>query len=198
MRITRSITIKILSWKKNWHDTEEDTWVFSFSLYSSQLVTCIHLVYDTYQHRNSCEVLVSAIVKHESRAKSTWYTSKINKLSILSLLAIGFRIKTWVFLDHYKFPWYGAFLYTWKIWVTNIFNNYAFMNQDIYSLHDVQIKDLKLSTSCKYDGFNSMRVIINNSHYALYVVVLYLKWLFWDTFVFDLSNLKERKLINSQ
>lgn len=105
MRITRSITIKILSWKKNWHDTEEDTWVFSFSLYSSQLVTCIHLVYDTYQHRNSCEVLVSAIVKHESRAKSTWYTSKINKLSILSLIAIGFRIKTWVFLYHYKLPW---------------------------------------------------------------------------------------------
>lgn len=104
MRITRSINTQ-----KSLHDTEEDTWVFSFSLYSSQLVTCIHIVYDTYQHRNSCEVLVSAIVKHESRAKNAWYTSKINKLSILQLKAVGFCIKTWVFLDHYKIPWKGLF-----------------------------------------------------------------------------------------
>lgn len=109
MRITRSITNKILSCKKACTIRKKTHECFSFFLYSSQLVTCIHLVCDTYQHRNSCEVLVSVIVKHESRAKSTWYTSKINKLSILSLLAIGFRIKTWVFLDHYKFPWYGVF-----------------------------------------------------------------------------------------
>lgn len=135
MRISRSITINTLSWKKKSCTIRKTYECFPFFLYSSRLVTCIHQVYDAYHNQNSCEVLVSDIVKHESCAKTTW-KHFLNKQNVYSSSnQISFVLKHGYFYTTMSFRDRGFSLHTklkdMSNW--NIFNSRAFMNQDIYS-----------------------------------------------------------------